>query len=179
MEKIAQALGLKADADESTVLAAVEVENQKAKALTQQLSTALAKSDEVSAELAVAITRIAELEETERTATVDKLFADNADRFPVARDEAGALVASALEQSMRALAIKDIDAATAIITTLTVVAPPAELQTSATVEASPKAKSTAAMSPELASQLKQFGLSAEDFEKFNPVNGTHVANWSN
>lgn len=181
MNQLAKALGLKNDASESTVLAALSALQAKSTSESNLIVDLTKSKSEVETSLATANARIAELESAAKSVTVDQLMSDNADRFPIERDGEGKVVTSALEKSMRALAAKDIDAATNIVATLSVVSPvAARLQTDESeIVNAPPIKASGAyeeVSGELKSQLDQFGLSAEEYAKYNPVNGTHLSN---
>lgn len=179
MKNFATALGLKADADEATVTAALQANLAKGEVLATQVADLNLKKAKVDAELAAANARIVELEKSGKDRDVDTLMAANADRFPVERDADGKVVRSKLEEKMRALAAKDIDFATEFMADLPTAAPVAGLQTEGTVlntAVLQTGKDTTVHSAELSSQLDSFGLSAEDYAKFNPINGTDVHN---
>lgn len=181
MNELAKALGLKTDASESTMLAALSALKAKSTSEAQVIVDLTKTNAETTATLAAANQRIKELESSAQAVTIDQLMSANVDRFPVERDGAGKVVTSALEKSMRELAVNDIDAATKIISTLPIVSPvAARLQTDESeIVNAPPAKDSGAyeeVSGELKSQLEQFGLSAEEYAKYNPVNGTHLSN---
>lgn len=179
-KKLALALGLKEDADEQTILAAVQAQKSRGDALQQQLSTALAAQSEHEAQLAAVKSQVTKLEQEKKADQIDQLFRDNANRFPVTRDAKGELARSPLEQQLRTLAAGDFDSAKSILESL-----PVAVQTQAGASVRELQSSTPApagdpnpaigMTPELQSQLKQMGISEEDFAKYNPLSGTKVS----
>ena len=173
MKKFAKALGLKEDADEQTILAALGAHIAKADQFAELLVEGGAARDQLAAELVTVGAELAELKKTRSDEQVDRLFEDNSSRFPVTRDTAGELTASPLEVKLRKLAAGDFDAAAEIVESLpeaVVAASSTELQSKDKGEIVPPA--LVGMDPVLASQLKQMGISHEDYLRHNPVNGT-------
>lgn len=165
ISQIALSLGLAADADPATIKAAIEANQAKAKLASDQVAQLTADNTKTAAELAA-------LSAQQKQAAVDKLIADNASKFPVQRDASGALAVSDLETKIRTLAASDIGAAEQILAAIA--APTPADQPIVSVAPSGEDKQRPVVSPALSAGLSQVGLSAEDFEKYNPRTGTQV-----
>ncbi len=164
MDKLAISLGLPADADLATILAAVEANKAAAAAST-------AAAGQAAEQLAELGDKVAVIKARETSARIDKLFADNANRLPPARDAAGNAVASECEVRLRTYAAGNFDQAAALLASMPPQTPAGAPPVVVPLPTQPGAPAGNAI---LDSQLKQLGISAADFAKFNPINGTEL-----
>jgi len=166
MEKIAKALGLQ-NADESTILAALKARDAQAEASAKELGKLQEAQQNSLGEIAKLNAELHTATQREREAKADSLFTEFSDRFPKERDAEGKLVASAFELALRELASKDFDAARAIL--IAAPRPTPAGQPAVFLAPTPAAP---VVDDHLASALKQCGVSADDFAKFNPMSGS-------
>ena len=167
LSKLALSLGLAADADEGTIQAAVDA-NRAALAASQ--SAAGQQAEQLTALKA----QVDVITERETAAKIDKLFADNADRMPPARDASGNAIRSPFEVQLRALAARDYSAAEQLVLTAQPHTPadvPPIVQPIALGRAVPSPTDIHAV---VKHQCKQLRMTPEQYAKFNPVNGTEL-----
>lgn len=170
MRSIATALGLSADADEATILAAVNAQRAAQDALAAQLT----ERDNAIAQLR---TRTQELENQLGTANelrqrlaADALCARYADRIPKARNDAGELVASQLEQEVRALAEHNVEAAERLLSALPKASPAgAEPQSLTAPRGAPAPKAGEPTEAELAEVARRTGRPLDVVKKYHPA----------
>lgn len=162
--QIALSLGLSADASPEAITAAVNAQQATAKLNADQVAT-------LGAEKAAADAQIATLSAQRKQAEIDQLVSLNSNKFPVTRDADGGLVASKLELSIRSLAVSDIENARAILDGVEAPTPVGKPMLSV---ASPGEKPRDTVGPALERANTQLGLSAEDFSKYNPHNGSEI-----
>jgi len=178
MNEIAKLLGLKADADEDTIAAALKAYIEKGTTLAQTVEQSADEKAKLSQEVVELKAKVAYLEGKLEAGKVEDIIAEHSSRFPVTRDESGELCQSELEKSIRELAGKDIEAAKKILHSLPeatkVATPIRELQSVAHDEAAtPPAMAQNAF---VEAQCQQLGITPEEYARFNPVNGTEVPN---
>lgn len=180
MKKIAKALGLKDDADESTICAGIGALTARAQSAEAQLSAEQAGHADTRSKLSASEERVSELSAADDARSIDALCAEFADRFPIARDAAGEALTSPLETQIRALAASDIDGARAMLSAMPSQAPqlgdvPASVSHATGVSATPQpAPGSIGQSENAKKQRKQLGLSEDDFAKHNYYNGSET-----
>ncbi len=165
MSKIAEELGLAADASEEAILAAVQARQDATKVYEKQASELRESNTKLG-------TRVDELEARDTARGIDKLFADYADRFEVHRDAEGELATHPREVELRALAVKDFESARRIVPTLAVVRKATPQLQSLPEHALPGAPTLRddgmPVDAILAKQLEQLGITPEEYAKYGP-----------
>jgi len=173
MDNIAKALGLKPDADQETILAAIRAKDARCEQAEEVSATLRAENTELSQ-------RAEKWERENKALAVDRLFARYADRFPKTRNEQGEVVVSPLETSLRALAEKDAAGVEATLASLPQLSPTEAAPQSLSPTEKPEEKPallpvlSPALNAALPTVMQQLGLSAEDVAKFNPISGSEV-----
>lgn len=180
MENIAKTLGLKSDADESTIIAGVGALKARAESAEAALQAEREEAAEVTSKLAKAEARIEELSAADKERAVDALVSEYANRFPVERGEDGKKITSKLETEVRKLAASDVDAARAMLSAMPELRPaigvvPASLGTAPAESATPVTLHAVGNSEVGRDQRRQLGMTEEEFAKYNSVNGTATA----
>ena len=156
LEKIALALGLNKDADESAILAVIETSKAAKSAEVQAKLAAVSERDGALGKLESLKSKLVEFETNKKQFDVDQLMAEYTDRLPVARDEAGNTVASELETHVRKLALTDIESARGILASvaLPIVSKPQSLP-----DVAPRGEEGIGFSD----RLKKMGIKAASF----------------
>ena len=176
MLKIARTLGLKDDADESTIVAGIGALKARAEAAETTLATERVSHQENLTELATANKRISELEAAGTARDVDALCSEFSTRFPITRDDGGKVVTSALETQIRTLAKSDIKAARAMLSAMPEQRPAVgEVPQVLRVSGTPAEKPEDYVSDISRKQRAQLGLTEEDHKNFNQVDGLKTA----
>jgi len=167
MKAIATALGLRADASEDSILAAIEARDSASAALGKSVEELQATNLDLQKQ-------IAEQEAEARERDVAQLFADFSDRFPVERDESGEPTTSKLETRLRKLAEIDVAAAREILEAMPSATPTAELAVERNrPRATPEVdddlgKLGVPWNPIIAKQVEQLGMTPERYAKHAP-----------
>ncbi len=117
-KKVKETLGLAESADDSAILAAATTLKAEVEAHKEAVKLANADKEELASQLSNVQSQLAAIKEEQHQLVVDRLFADFADRLPVARNEEGERVPSELEVRLRAVAATDSEAAKGILMSL-------------------------------------------------------------
>ena len=173
---LAALLGLKSDADDETIVAAVATIKTVDETLSGSLEITQKEKSALSAEVVNLKAEVGKLEQKLSAGEIDDLVHTHANRFPVTRDDAGKLCTSPLEQSIRELASKDMDAARGILASMpaatTLATPIRKLQSDSIADelGEPPVSANA----HVADQCKQLGITPEQYALYNPIDGTEV-----
>ena len=180
MKNIAKTLGLKNDADESTIVAGIGALLARAETAESALSTERTSHAETTASVAALELKVTELGAASLDRDINALCAEFSGCLVSERDAEGKLSAGKLETEIRKLAAKDIEGARAMLEAIPSQVPalgevPRSIATLAGFSATEVPVDAVATSDVAKRQRAQLGLSDEDFAKYNSENGTETA----
>lgn len=180
MESIAKALGLKKTAEEQTIIAAIGALEARAENAEKANTEAAGKLAEATKEAEELTAQIHELSAEGRARDVETLCAEYSDRFPVERNEAGEKVTSKLETQIRKMAEGDLEGARGMLEAMPSQRPelgadPAVTEVKRQPAKGPMPALTTVRGEIAKKQRSQLGLTEEQFNKYNSINGSETA----